>query len=344
MPGMAILVAVPSSCGSRAIITLSTHPAVLIVSAVDSRFLPLLKDMMRSIAPVLARPQVSLACFDIGLAPVDREWLTGQCATIATPGTHFGLAEQAYPAPLRSFLARPFLPQYFPGYDVYIWIDSDVWLQDVAVIDRYVAGAMASGLAISHEGERAYRLQPWLFAWTAKHFLNGYGVGKGAALLCRRHLNAGLFAAAAGAPHWSAWARCYEAAIRRSGKLVPHDQFALVQAVTAGGPGRARRLPTAVLAPENNWICDRGVPMWNDGSQAFCKPYAPFDTIGALHLAGPAKARPYTIRRTGGGTFTSYITRGAGPARLVMKGPLDVRPILRTGAPRVSSTTLEACP
>ena len=299
---------------------------------------------MRSIAPVLASPNVSLACFDIGLAPQDRDWLASRCAAIAAPGIHFGLDEHAHPAPLRSFLARPFLPRYFPGYDVYVWIDSDVWLQDVAVIDRYVAGAVGSGLAVSHESERAYRIQPWLFAWTAKHFLNGYGVATGAALLCRRHLNAGLFAAAADAPHWAAWAQRYEAAIRRSGKLVPHDQFALVQAVTTGGVDGPRRLPTAVLAPENNWICDRGVPMWHDTRQAFCKPYAPFEPIGALHLAGPAKTTPYLIRRTGGGTFTSYITQGASPVRPALTGPLGKAPALRADPLPASPTPVEAYP
>ncbi len=295
---------------------------ILVVSAVDSRFLPLLKGLMTSIASILDRPNVNLACFDIGLAPADRAWLASRCEAIVAPGMHFGLDADSYPVPLRSFLARPFLPQYFPGHDIYVWIDSDVWLQDLSVFDRYVAGAQQSGLAVSHESERAYRLQPWLFGWTAKHFLKGYGPMTGAALLARQHLNAGFFAGAADAPHWAAWAQRYEAAIRHSGALVPHDQFALVQAVHMGAERRTGGLHTAILAPENNWICDRGVPMWNDVEGLFCKPYAPFEPIGALHLAGPAKATAYVIRRTNGGTFNSFISHGATPAHPVTRGPL----------------------
>ncbi len=295
---------------------------VLIVSAVDSRFLPLLRGMIASIAPALAEPGVDLACFDIGLDAADRDWLASQCVAVTVPGAHFGLSADDYPAPLRSFLARPFLPDYFPGYDVYVWIDSDVWLQRLEVLATYVAGALQSGLAVTHERERAYRFQLWLLGWTGKHFLKGYGAATGANLLLRRHLNAGFFAAAAGAPHWAAWGRRYEAAIRRSGMLVPHDQFALVQAVHTGAVPGAERLPTAILEPENNWICDRGIPMCNDEQAAFCKPYAPFQPIGALHLAGPAKTNAYLIRRTGGGAFTSFVTYGAGPDTPAITGPL----------------------
>ena len=199
-----------------------------------------------------------------------------------------------------------------------------MWLQDPAVLRHYVEGAQRTGLAIAHERERGYRVQPWLFGWTAKHFLKGYGLVAGAALLAKRHLNAGFFAGQADAPHWAAWAARYEAAIRRSGDLVPHDQFSLVQTVHSrpiAGPASGR-LATAVLPPEDNWICDRGVPMWNDDTGRFCKPYAPYDPIGAVHLAGPAKATPYAIRRTHGGSFTSFLTYGASPDNPVTAPPL----------------------
>ena len=285
----------------------SPFPRVLVVSACDHRFMPLLRDMIASIMPALRRDHYEMACFDIGLTYDDLNWLTRQNINIATPTAQFGIDVADHSLALLSFLSRPFLRDHFPGFDVYLWIDSDVWLQDVAVLDHYIDGALESGFAITHETERAYRLQLWLLAWTTKHFLLGYGAVATAGLLSRRHLNAGMFAATADAPQWDEWAACYAAAIRRSGKLVPHDQFALNQALYRASP------QAALLDPSNNWICDRGVPMWNDEAAAFCKPYAPFDTIGALHLAGPAKHTRYNVRRTGGGSFESFLVRGASP-------------------------------
>ena len=296
----------------------SSPPRVIIVTACDSRFAGLLRGLLATLQPVLAAPGVDLACFDIGLDPEDRAWLSRYTSVIRPPGIHFGLDEADHSAPLRSFLARPFLREYFPGYDFYIWIDSDIWLQDPGVVSRYLDGAAEHGLAVTHEEERAYQFQPWLFGWTAKHFLLGYGLLTGAYLLARPHVNAGFFAMAADAPHWDAWARRYEAALRRSGKLVPHDQFALNHALHARGKDR---LPAALLDPSCNWICERGAPMWNDVDGAYCKPYAPYERIGAVHLAGPGKHKEFLIRRTGGGEFTTFLVRGTGP-----DNPVHTRP------------------
>ncbi len=284
--------------------------------------MPFLRGMIGSLAPALARPGMHAACFDLGLSAVDKAWLAARRVMVATPRPHLGVGD-GHPVALLSFLARPFLQEYFPGYDVYLWVDSDVWFQDPAVTDRYVAGALSHGMAIAHERERAYRFQPWLLGWTAKHFLLGYGPATAAYLLTRRHLNAGLFALRADAPQWARWADRYAAAIRRTGALVPHDQFALNHALYGSGPNR-RGDQAALLDPTCNWICDRGVPMWNDEAAAFCKPYAPHAPIGALHLAGPAKRQVYSIRRTGGGTFQTCLVQGASPSHPVDGSPLDL--------------------
>lgn len=287
---------------------------MLVATACDSRFMPLLDGLLDSLRPVLARPGVRLACFDIGLTGADRDRLAALPAAVVAPGTHFGLDPRAHSPALRSFLARPFLREYFPGSDVYVWIDSDVWLQDPGVFDEYVAGALEDGFAITHESERAYRFQAWLFGWTLKHFVLGYGPANGTRLALRTHVNAGFFAARADAPHWDAWSGRYAAAIARTGALVPHDQFALNHALHGDPIGGGRPPRARLLDPRCNWICDRGIPMWNDAEGAFCKPHPPFAAIGALHLAGPAKRTRYTVRRTGGGSFETCIVRGSSPS------------------------------
>jgi len=285
---------------------------VMVVSASDSRFMPFLEGMLRSLAPRLADAAVSAACFDIGLSDIDRKRLQGMGVQVVSPRAHLGVDGSAVRPALLSFLARPFLPAYFPGHDVYMWIDSDVWLQDLSVFDTYVAGALSHGMAITHERTSSYRFQPWLLGWTGKHFLRGYGPANTAWLLMQRHLNAGFFAARADAPHWAAWAQRYQIAIERTGDLVPHDQFALNHALHGGVLARSS-LSALFLPARNNWICDRGIPMWNDAEGAFCEPRAPFAPIGALHLAGPAKTKRYTIRRTAGGSFTTCLVQGASP-------------------------------
>lgn len=292
---------------------------LLIVSSSDTKFFGLLKDMILSLErlarqPTSALPPYALGIIDLGLTDVDRAWLAERDALIVAPRPHMGAGSLDRPLEL-AFLVRPFLPDYFPDHEIYCWIDSDVWLQNEDAVLALVEGARTEGMAIAHENERAYRFQRWLFLWTAKHFVLGYGALRGAWLLTRPHLNAGMFAIRAGAPHWAAWARRYKAAIERTGKITPHDQFALNQAIYQD------RLPTRLLDAGSNWICDRGVPMWNDAAGGFCRPYAPHAVISALHLAGPGKRTAYRIERTGGGSFTTMIRYGAAPKDPPMTAP-----------------------
>ena len=304
-PGVAVVNAVSPAFGRAG------GPRVLIISASDTKFCGLLRSMVASIQPVLDAPNVDFACLDIGLGQADLAWLESFGAKVVKPRAHLGVDPAAHSPALLSFLARPFLPEYFPGYDVYTWIDSDIWLQDPEVVTAYVEGARTSGLAITHERERGYRFQGWLFAWTTKHFLLGYGPLTTAWLLARRHVNAGFFAMSANTPHWEGWARRYAAAIKRTGAVVPHDQFALNHSLHAS---EGRRTGARLLDPTCNWIVDRSVPMWDDAAGVYCKPYAPYERIGALHLAGPAKRKLFEVRRTGGGTFSTYLVRGTSPA------------------------------
>lgn len=289
-------------------------PRIVVTTTSDAKYFPLLRDMLTSLDAVTraggGAAEFDLAFIDLGVDAAQRDWLAARDAQFVTPRPHFGLTREQIPTREMAFLLRPFLPEYLPGYDIYVWIDSDIWFQSADAFEDLLRGAATKGMAIVHESERAYRLQLWLLAWTAKHFVKGYGALRGARLLTRTHVNAGLFAIAADAPHWDAWARRYAAAIKRTGKLTPHDQFALNQAI------HQDRLPTAFLPPTDNWICDRGVPMWNDALGRFCAPYAPHAPISAMHLAGPGKSRDYTIARTGGGAFTARLTYGASPARV----------------------------
>ena len=281
---------------------------ILLVSSADTKFFMLLREMVASLdrLPPADLPAYDLAVFDLGLSEADRDWLAERSAQIAVPRPHDGLGSAERPLEL-GFLVRPHLREYFPGYDIYVWIDSDIWLQTPDVLHALIDGARAKGMAIAHENERAYRFQRWLFLWTTKHFVLGYGLFRGLWLLTRPHLNAGLFALRADAPHWQAWAERYQAAFRRTGKLTPHDQFSLNQAIYQDN------LPTEILPANANWICDRGVPMWNDETGAFCEPYPPYRPIAALHLAGPGKRTVYRVRRTGGAAFNAMIRFGMAP-------------------------------
>ncbi len=280
-------------------------PKTVIVTGGDAAYFPFLRDMVESIASARRARGFACAVFDYGLTSAQVDWLKARVSIVVQPTWRSPLAESLKTPRNLVFTSRLFLPEELPGFDVYFWFDADAWLQVPEALDAYVDAAVVGRLGIATEDHRAYRLQAWLQAWTAKHFLTGYGPWRGLYLYACRHLNAGLFALRHDAPHWEAWRARLTAAIARSGRVTPHDQFGLNQVVWQD------RLPTRLLPPQCNWICDRGPPAWNAATHQFCIPDASHAPIGIMHLAGPAKTNEYAIAQVGGGTVATGLTYAA---------------------------------
>ena len=286
---------------------------MVMVTGADSGYMHLLKGVIESFRRDPRSAEFDIRCMDLGLNKADRDWLAGHEVETFEAYWPMPVRDGQFPYKDLGFAGRAFIREYLPGWEMYLWLDSDLWIQDWDTIPRYIEGARSTGLAIAKESHAGYRLQIWLQRWMLKHWVLGYGIADGLWLMSRPHLNVGLWALAGDAPHWEAWQHHFRQAYDRSGFIIPHDQFGLNRAVYGSLRDRTA-LPVTVLPAGCNWICDRGIPMWNDEAQAFCEPVPPFSPIGVLHLAGPAKRTDYDIRRTAGGSFKARITYGAAPA------------------------------
>ena len=56
---------------------------------------------------------------------------------------------------LKAQFSRFFLDLYFPGYENYIWMDSDTWIACPNTFDYYVQGSNQRGFAITPQVDRA---------------------------------------------------------------------------------------------------------------------------------------------------------------------------------------------
>lgn len=131
---------------------------VLIVTAANDRFFPLLQGLVQSLLQWNPAPYAAIACFDLGLSEENRAWLEQYVEHFVVPGWDLDVAEAqraAHPH-WRALTARPFLPNYFPGYDVYQWIDADAWVQERFALDWFSSLAIKGKLAIVPEVDRAY--------------------------------------------------------------------------------------------------------------------------------------------------------------------------------------------
>lgn len=272
----------------------SENNKVVVTTAADSGYYDMFQGMIHSLRSFDSGQDLDICCFDLGLKKDERAWLENEGVVFAQPKWHMGITDGMMPYWHMAEVVRPYVRDYFPGYDHYMWLDPDLWLQDGGVIDRLVAGSADVGAAIAHESDSAYVFQPWLVGWNLKHKILGLGIKDGLTLMVKQHLNCGVYCMAADAPHWDAWESLLQKAVSATSRVAPHSQFTFNQMY------HCNKLPMRILDSADNWICDRAPPVWDDEKLLYCKPYAPFEPLSLLHLAGPAKRRCYTIKTTSG--------------------------------------------
>jgi hypothetical protein len=251
---------------------------------------------------------------DLGLTPEQRDWLAGQGARCVTPGWD---VEIPWPVPghYRAMAARPHLPRYFPGFATYLWLDGDIWVQDAAVLEDFLAPARRGMLAIVPELDRGYWTMykpPKLWGQNQKAFAWAFGPRAGYRLGRNPILNVGAFALAAGSPHWADWAAAHRAAILRfrlTGRSARNFYFQLSEQTAMNYVCFKLRRPFTLLPATANWFCGKGTPAWCAARRMVVEPHAPHAPLGIVHLAGKGmKERVWRLPVVQGGEIETLLT------------------------------------
>jgi hypothetical protein len=266
----------------------------LICTAANETFAALLRGLVLSLQQWQPRPYTSLACLDVGLGPETRAWLAARAAHVVEPGWDLPVATplRAEQPHLRAITARPFLPRYFPGYDVYLWIDADAWVQERFAIDWYLAVATGGRLAITPQVDRAYRHTPHLIGWRTRRLQSYFGPEGAAHALWETYFNSGVFALRADAPHWRAWGAAFKQGLESTNGTLCDDQTALNYALWV------RQLPVGPLPAVCNWLCHLALPLFDTDRSRFYTPAFPHRVIGIQHLT--AKTKDVSVAPSGG--------------------------------------------
>jgi hypothetical protein len=306
---------------------------LLIVSGADHAYFALLRDLVDSILAL--RPDAAIGIFDLGLAAEDRDWLEPRVAHLVSPGWDIDFPGRAdMPEARKAQFARPFLPRHFPGWETYLWIDADAWVQDWRVIALYVAASGRDKLAITPEIDRAYKRhykRPKLFGRTLawKNYREAFGWRVADRLGRNPIVNCGVFALHRDAPHWAAWARSMERAAQRT-------RFFFIEQTALNLVIFGERLPVDFLPAYCNWMPGDAVPAFDVGRGLFVEPYSPHETIGIIHLAGAEqKNRVFSLHRLDGGAVRTSLRYGESRALCARgSGGQKPIPISATAAPK----------
>ena len=257
----------------------------LLVTAANEAYAPLLRGLVDSIEQRASRLFTDVACFDLGLAPDTREWIGRRAAHVVEPGWDLPVGEKRRAAKpdLRALTVRPFLPNYFPGYGVYVWIDANAWVQERYALDWYLEEAAKGALAAVPHVDRAYRHTSSLVGMRMNRMLAYFGKDAVAGVVWRNYFNAGVFALRSDAPHWTRWAKWFGAGLEKTKGELCCEETALNHALWT------ERLPVTPLPALCNWLCHLALPEFDAQRERFCEPFVPRNPIGILHLTGRTK-------------------------------------------------------
>ena len=263
----------------------------VIVSLADSNYFELLNELIDSIKRFDESKNLANCILDAGLTEDQKLKLSQKVDDIKS--AEWDIKVPAFKVMgkewLKSQVSRAFLPKYFPGYEKYLWIDADAWVNKWEALDLYFKGSNANKLAISTSADRSYGRvlrADWLIGSIAKVKSQNYKHAKSSGFsetVARKialmpHLNIGVFCLNADAPHWVVWQKNLKQALS-SGKIFGSEQVAMNITIYVDD------LEIEILPAYCNWTLINRLK-FDTVNNTLVEPYLPNHEIGIIHLAG----------------------------------------------------------
>ena len=264
---------------------------VCLVSMSDAKYFNLLMELVDSASSFKERKDLSICILDAGFTESPTNFLKPKVDIIKK--AEWDIKVPSYKVMgkewLKSQVSRAFLPEYFPGFKKYLWIDADAWINSWEAIKLYLKGSDENKLAISTTADRSYGRvlrAEWLFMGFAKIKSQNYKHAKSSGFsekIARKvalmpHLNVGVFCLNNNAPHWETWQKNLKIALK-SGKIFGSEQIALNITIYSDN------LKAEILPSYCNWVLLDNLK-FDLSKNTFVEPYLPNHEIGIMHLAG----------------------------------------------------------
>lgn len=266
---------------------------IIVVSA-DANFFDWLEESTNSLLAVGADAVADVGIMDLGLTPEQAAILKTRGFQIVTPHWTFtDLTDVQYKKHEIGLVARTALRDYFPGYQTYLWFDSDAWAQTPEFLSELIGGATAKGAAIIREDGPQYKRDFVYNKWLYGNMILSYGAWNGVRVARKPSFNIGIFCLSDTAPHWDIWIKYFKLSLKRLGKI-NMDQHAFNAAIELAN------LPYHHAPARCNWIPVLSAPWWDEKNKLLCEPIKNGKPLSIIHLAGPDKKRPYSLQTENG--------------------------------------------
>ena len=265
--------------------------AKTIISLADSNYFNLLNELVDSINRFEQSKEIDICIMDAGLTNDQIKILQKKVFQIKKAEWDIEVPNSKVKGRewLKSQVSRAFIPNYFPGYKKYLWIDADAWVNSWDSIDLYFKGCENKKLAIATSADRSYGRvlrAEWIFGSLARIRSQNYKHAKSSGfsekvareVALEPHLNIGLFSLEEKAPHWDLWQKNLRKALS-SGKIWGSEQIAMNVTIYSDN------LDVEILPAYCNWTHVEAMK-FDKKVETFVEPYLPNHEIGIIHLAG----------------------------------------------------------
>jgi len=262
-----------------------------IVTLADSNYFELLQELINSIKVHDERKDVSICVLDAGLTEDQVNILKPKVHSIKkakwdieVPG--YKVLKKEW---LKSQVSRAFLPNYFPEFKKYLWIDCDAWVNSWSVIDLYFKACDNGKLGITQSIGPGYRIMSkvkWLLGKVAVIKSQNYKHAKSSGIdddIARKlafapHINIGVFSLEKNSKCWEVWQKNLKKTLSK-GKVFGSEGLAMNIAVYHDN------VEVEFLPLKCNWITSHLLPKYDSENNAFVEPFLPNEKIGIMHLA-----------------------------------------------------------
>lgn len=257
----------------------------ILITGCDRRYLALLESFIASVREAGGLDRVDLGIFDLDFTEPERARLAQSATGIVTARSPLSSLMPANDRGRRTLpsLVRPYLPELFPGYDIYVYSDVDVWVQDWRGFELFIEGASRGRLAIAPQVDRAYVHGSKSHSYRFTVMASVFGEEAAKVLVRMPHMNAGIFALPAAAPHWQRWAEIWRGTLQDNKFWFGSGQAVLTHMIYN------ENMPAELLPGICNWQSHLAMPMWDEQQRCFVEPCLPHQKILLMHMTDDTK-------------------------------------------------------
>ena len=263
----------------------------VIVTLADSNYFKLLQELINSIKTHDESKDVSICVLDAGLTKDQVNILKSKVHSIKKakwdieiPG--YKVLKKEW---LKSQVSRAFLPNYFPEFKKYLWIDCDAWVNSWSAVDLYFKACDNGKLGITQSIGPGYRIMSkvkWLLGKVAVIKSQNYKHAKSSGIdddIARKlafapHINIGVFSLEKNSKCWEVWQKNLKKTLSK-GKVFGSEGLAMNIAVYHDN------VEVEFLPLKCNWITSHLLPKYDTENNIFVEPFLPNERIGIMHLA-----------------------------------------------------------